>query len=116
MPGGNDSAGAARVNRQKTCLGQGSTRWARRDGGDAQALGSPPHVKANDVAFAQEIDARHPSPDLRSHYVDEGKNKFELAAAVRAQDTVAACTVEPEDHALVEIARKSFPVVFVGHA
>jgi hypothetical protein len=48
--------------------------------------------------------------------VDEGKHKFELAAAVRAQGTMAARAIEFEDHALVEIARKSLAVVFVGHA
>jgi hypothetical protein len=90
-------------------------RWPRRDGGDTQALGSPADIKAHDVAFVQQIDSRHPSADFCAHDMHEGKNKFELAAAMRAQDTIAARAVELEDHALVEIAGKSFAVVFVSH-
>ena len=91
-------------------------RYGWRDGGDTQALGGPAHIKADDVAFVQQIDSRHPSADLCAHHVHEGKHKFELAATVRAQDAVAARAVELEDHALVEISGKSFAVVFVGHA
>lgn len=88
----------------------------RRDGGDAQSLGGPAHIEADNVTFVQQIDSGHPSAYLCPHHVHEGKHKFELAAAVRAQDTVAARAIESEDHALVEIARKSLAVVFVGHA
>src|SRR5215469_14544513 len=116
MPSANESAGAAEANRTSERSSQGLARYPRRDGGDAQALGGPAHIKTNNVTFVQQIDSRHPSADLCAHHVHEGKHKFELAAAMRAQDTVAARAVELEDHALVEISRRSFAVVFVGRA
>lgn len=116
MHSADELAGALGANK---CLGgllQGLVSLPRRDGGDAQALGGPAYIKADDVAFVQQIDSWHPTADLGAHHVHEGKHKFELTAAVRAQDTVAARAIEFEDHALVEIARKSLVVVFVGHA
>ena len=105
-----------RPARRARLNGRGLERLLRRDGGDAQALGGPAYIEADNVTFVQQVDSRHSSAYLCPHHVHEGKHKFKLAAAMRAQDTVAARAIEFEDHALVEIARKTLAVVFVGHA